>query len=34
MTASRIVYDEVGGFGTLLLIYGKDWARWSSACAP
>jgi alkanesulfonate monooxygenase SsuD/methylene tetrahydromethanopterin reductase-like flavin-dependent oxidoreductase (luciferase family) len=20
------VYDEVGGFGTLLLIYGKDWA--------
>ena len=24
--ASRTFYDEVGGFGTLLLIVGKDWA--------
>ena len=25
------VYDEVGGFGTLLLIYGKDWGTLRAA---
>ena len=27
------LYDEVGGFGTLLLIYGKDWAHAASSAA-
>ena len=26
------VYDEVGGFGTLLLIYGKDWGTLEQRC--
>jgi len=26
------LYDEVGGFGTLLLIYGKDWATLEQRC--
>src|SRR5262245_56099845 len=26
------LYDEVGGFGTLLLIYGKDWGTREQRC--